>query len=75
MASTSAPSSEVFRTRAEECREIAGMFHTEKPRHLILKVADEYERMADRAEAIELKETDRAAAQRLQDGDGASGQS
>jgi hypothetical protein len=52
------PTSKLFRDRAEECRTIADLVHVEKRRRLILKVAAEYERMADRAAAIELQQAD-----------------
>ncbi len=61
VASTSIPTSKVFRARAEECREIADLCQSEKPRNLVLKVADKYERLADRAAAMELQQVDKTS--------------
>ena len=60
-ASSNFPRSKIFRDRAEECRTLAELFHGEKTRALLLKVAAEYERMADQAAMLELQDADREA--------------
>ena len=47
--------SRVFRDRAEECRSIAEMFRAEKAREHLLKVAADYESMADKAAILNSK--------------------
>ena len=56
------PNSQVFRDRAEECRAIAALFRGERTRAILLRVADDYERMADQAAMLELfsEDLDRA---------------
>jgi chromatin segregation and condensation protein Rec8/ScpA/Scc1 (kleisin family) len=51
--------SRVFRDRADECRELAELFRAEKAREHLLKVAADYESMADRAAIFELQDADR----------------
>jgi len=53
------PSSKVFRARAKECREIAGLCQSENPRNLVLEVADKYDRLADQAASMELQQADK----------------
>jgi hypothetical protein len=53
------PMSRVFRDRAEECRTLADLFRTEKAREHLLKVAADYESMADKAAIFELQDADR----------------
>jgi hypothetical protein len=55
------PKSKVFRDRAEECRTMARLFHGEKTRALLLRVAVDYDCMADRAAMFELQDADREA--------------
>jgi hypothetical protein len=52
------PMSRVFRNRAEECRTIAELFRAEKTREHLLKVAADYESMADKAAIFELQDAD-----------------
>jgi len=59
--SAKVPLSRVFRDRAEECRTMAELFRGEKTREHLLKVADDYERMADQAAMFELEDAERAA--------------
>jgi len=59
--SPSAPRSRVYRDRAEECRTIAALLHGEKTQALILRLAADYERMADQAAMLELQDADRDA--------------
>src|SRR5687767_12991747 len=52
--SRSAPvSSQSWRARAERCRAIAETFSVGMPRDTMLKVAEEYERMAEKAQIRE----------------------
>jgi hypothetical protein len=53
----------VFLDRANECRTIAELFHAEKTRGHLLKVAADYERMADKAEIFELQDADQESPQ------------
>jgi hypothetical protein len=53
--------SKVFRARAEECRTMAALFHGEGTRALLLRVAADYDCMADRAAMFELQDADREA--------------
>jgi hypothetical protein len=55
------PTSKVFRDRADECRTMAETFNGEKRRAVLLKIAADYERMADQAAMFELEQADRAA--------------
>ena len=55
------PMSRIFRDRAEECRSIAELFRSEKTREHLLKVAADYENMADQAAIFELQDADREA--------------
>jgi hypothetical protein len=55
------PSSRIFRERAEEYRALADSFRTEQMRALLLSVAADYDRMADRAATFELEDADHAA--------------
>lgn len=59
LSSVSAPKSKVLRAHAEECRTMAALFHGEKTRAVLMRVATEYERMADQAAMLELQEADR----------------
>jgi hypothetical protein len=49
------PSSRIFRERAEEYRALADSFRTEQMRALLLSVAADYDRMADRRQRLNLK--------------------
>ena len=49
------PQSKAFRDRAEECRTMAELYHGEKTRAALLRVAAEYNRMADQAAMFELE--------------------
>ena len=51
--------SRVFRDRAKECRALAELFRAEKAREHLLKVAADYEKMADKAAIFELQDADR----------------
>src|SRR4029450_7275240 len=53
--------SKVFRDRAEECRTMAALFHREKTRALLFRVAADYARLADQAAIFELQDADREA--------------
>ena len=53
------PMSRVFRDRADECRDLAELFRAEKAREHLLKVAADYESMADKAAIFELQDADR----------------
>jgi hypothetical protein len=53
--------SRIFRDRAEECRTMAELFRSEKTREHLLKVAADYENMADQAAIFELQDADREA--------------
>lgn len=57
----SVPKSKAFRDKAEECRLLAELFHSERTRFLLLRIAAQYERMSDQAAMFELEEADRAA--------------
>lgn len=57
--SVNVPKSKLFRDRAEECRTMARLFHGEKTRTLLLRVAVDYDCMADRAAMFELQDADR----------------
>ena len=59
--SVKVPLSRVFRDRAKEFRTMAELFRSEKTREHLLKVAAEYESMADRAAMFELEDADRAS--------------
>ena len=48
--SVKVPMSQIFRDRAEECRSIAELFRSEKTREHLLKVAADYENIADQAD-------------------------
>ena len=61
VSSISVPKSRVFRDRAEECRTMAALFHGEKTRALLLRVAADYDCMADQAAMFELQDADREA--------------
>jgi hypothetical protein len=61
ISSVNAPKSKVFRDRAEECRTMAALFHGERTRVLLLRVAADYDCMADRAAIFELQDADREA--------------
>ena len=56
--------SRVFRDRADECRELAELFRAEKAREHLLKVAADYESMADKAAIFELQDADRESLSR-----------
>jgi len=53
-----APDSRLFHERAQQYRSLASFFSS-PARALLLEVAADYERMADRAEKFELEETNR----------------
>ncbi len=53
------PMSRVFRDRAEECRELVELFRADKAREHLLRVAADYESMADKAAIFELQDADR----------------
>ena len=55
------PLSRVFRDRAGECRTMAELFRSEKTREHLLKVAADYESMADQEAFFELQDADREA--------------
>ena len=55
------PNSRVFSDRAEECRVMADLFVGKQTRELMLRVAADYERMADQAAMFEFQEADRGA--------------
>jgi hypothetical protein len=59
--SVSVQKSKGFRDRAEECRTMAALFHGERTRALLLRVAADYDFMADRAAMFELQDADREA--------------
>jgi hypothetical protein len=45
--------SETFRLRAEECRTMAESFNDAQTRNLLLRIAEDYDRMANRGETRE----------------------
>jgi hypothetical protein len=51
--------SQAWRNRAEECRAAAATFHNDANRQHMLKVADDYERMASTAAKKELADAER----------------
>jgi|GEM_PF-6190826 len=53
------PMSRVFRDRADECRTLAELFRADKTREHLLRVAADYETMADKAAIFELQDADR----------------
>jgi hypothetical protein len=53
--------SRIFRDRAEGCRTMAELFHSEKTREHLLKVAADYEKMSDQEAFFELQDADREA--------------
>ena len=53
------PDSHRFRARAEECRALAELFHSEKIRAQMRRLATDYDRMALQAAARELTQADR----------------
>ena len=57
--SLSVPRSKVYRDGAKECRAMAALFHGEKARALMLRLAVDYERLADQAAMLELQDADR----------------
>jgi hypothetical protein len=59
--SLSVPRSEVYRDGAKECQTMAALFRSEKARALILRLAADYERLADQAAMLELQDADRDA--------------
>jgi hypothetical protein len=54
------PHSQAWRNRAEECRAAAKSFHNDANRERMLRVADDYERMASTAAKKELADAERA---------------
>jgi hypothetical protein len=50
-----APRSTVYRLRAEECRTVAERFRDAETRRKLLKIADEYDRMATQAATLEIQ--------------------
>jgi len=59
--SLSLPKSKVYREQAEECRTMAALFGGERTRSVILRLAGDYERMADQAAMLDLQDADRDA--------------
>ena len=57
--SLSLPKSKVYREQAEECRTMAALFRGGRTRLVILRLAADYERMADQAAALDLQDADR----------------
>ena len=57
--SAKVPLSRIFRDKAEECRTMAELFHSEKTREHLLKVAADYESMADQEATFELEDAQR----------------
>jgi hypothetical protein len=57
--SLSGQKSKVYREQAEECRTMAALFRGERTRSVILRLAADYERMADQAAILELQDVDR----------------
>ena len=51
--SVKVPMSRIFRDRAEKCRTMAELFRSEKTREHLLKVAADYESMADQEATFE----------------------
>ena len=62
--SAKVPLSRIFRGRAAECRTMAELFRSEKTRQHLLKVAADYESMADQEAAFELEDARHAAGSR-----------
>jgi hypothetical protein len=52
------PRSRAYRDRAEECRAIAKSLHGEETEKKLLKIAEEYDRMAMQAAAIEMQQAE-----------------
>jgi hypothetical protein len=50
------PMSRIFRDKAEGCRTMADLFRSEKTREHLLKVAADYESMADKEATFELED-------------------
>jgi hypothetical protein len=50
------PLSRIFRDKAEKCRTMADLFRGEKTREHLLKVAADYESMADKEATFELED-------------------
>jgi hypothetical protein len=55
------PMSRIFRDRAEGCRTMAELFRSEKAREHLLKVAADYESMANQEATFELEDANEAA--------------
>ena len=62
--SVKVPLSQIFRERAEECRTMAESFHSEETREHLLKVAADYESMAEQEARFELEDAHHAAGSR-----------
>ena len=62
--SSQVPLSRIFRGRAAECRTMAELFRGEKTREHLLRVAADYESMADQEARFELEDAHRAASSR-----------
>ena len=58
------PLSRIFRDKAEQCRTMADLFRSEKTREHLLKVAADYESMADKEAKFELEDANHAAGSR-----------
>jgi hypothetical protein len=52
------PRSKAYRDRAEECRAVATALHGEETQKKLLKIAQEYDRMAMQAAALEMKQAE-----------------
>jgi len=62
--SAEVPLSRIFRDRAETCRTMAESFRSEKTREHLLKVAADYESMADQEAMFEREDAKRVAGSR-----------
>ena len=63
--SAKVPLSRIFRDKAEKCRTMADLFRGEKTREHLLKVAADWERMADQEEMFEREDANRVAGSAL----------
>ena len=59
--SVEVPLSRILRDRAETCRTMAELFRSEKTREHLLKLAADWERMAEQEEMFEREDANRAA--------------
>jgi hypothetical protein len=58
------PLSRILRDKAEQCRTMADLFRSEKTREHLLKVAADYESMADKEAKFELEDANHATGSR-----------